>query len=176
MRKLSIMQARFAMEYIQHGNGKQAAICAGYSDRSAEVKASKLLRNRVVQDEIARLRAELEKQALMNAEDAHRILDIIIRANLGDYFDDAGQPKSLNELTYKQRLALEDLTAFTSERSGGTQTVMGVNVKLYSKLKALDMKFKLLGAYRQSAPADDPYMNYLEAIRKQRERTKENFY
>src|SRR5271167_3160732 len=42
---LTPKQARFVEEYIVDLNGKQAAIRAGYSPRTAEVQSSRLLRN-----------------------------------------------------------------------------------------------------------------------------------
>ena len=59
-RKLPHMQWLFAQEFIVDFNGKQAAIRAGYSVRSAEATASRLLRVDKVGAEIAeaqRLRA-----------------------------------------------------------------------------------------------------------------------
>ena len=42
-------QSRFVQEYLVDLNGKQAAIRAGYSAKTAEVQASRLLRNAKVQ-------------------------------------------------------------------------------------------------------------------------------
>jgi phage terminase small subunit len=48
-------QIIFAQEYVIDFNGKQAAIRAGYTERSAEVTASRMLRNDKVRSEIERL-------------------------------------------------------------------------------------------------------------------------
>lgn len=48
-------QIQFAQEYVIDFNGKQAAIRAGYAEGSAEVTASRLLRNAKVRSEIERL-------------------------------------------------------------------------------------------------------------------------
>lgn len=48
-------QEIFAQEYITDFNGKQAAIRAGYSEKTAESQASRLLRNVKVRSEIERL-------------------------------------------------------------------------------------------------------------------------
>ena len=51
-------QIQFAQEYVIDFNGKQAAIRAGYSERSAEVTACKMLRTAKVRSEIERLLAD----------------------------------------------------------------------------------------------------------------------
>ncbi len=51
-------QIQFAQEYVIDFNGKQAAIRAGYSARSAEVTACKMLRTAKVRSEIERLLAD----------------------------------------------------------------------------------------------------------------------
>jgi phage terminase small subunit len=48
-------QAQFAQEYVVDFNGKQAAIRSGYSKKTAESQASRLLRNVKVRSEIERL-------------------------------------------------------------------------------------------------------------------------
>ena len=51
-------QIQFAQEYVVDFNGKQAAIRAGYSAKSAEVTACKMLRLAKVRSEIERLLAD----------------------------------------------------------------------------------------------------------------------
>ena len=52
--ELTLKQRIFALEYLRDGNGKRAAIAAGYKPRNAEVAASKMLR-------LAKVKAEIEK-------------------------------------------------------------------------------------------------------------------
>jgi len=54
-------QAKFVREYVIDHNGKQAAIRAGYSSRSAEVTASKLL-------SIAKVRAAVDAALMVIAK------------------------------------------------------------------------------------------------------------
>lgn len=53
--KLAPMQQRFIEEYVIDLNGKQAAIRAGYSARSAEMQASRMLSKDKVQTGLERL-------------------------------------------------------------------------------------------------------------------------
>lgn len=76
-------QAKFCREYLLDGNGRQAAIRAGYSAATAEVQASRLLTYDNVRGEIERLRDEANRKAeeAMCAKfiDKRRILNEIIR-------------------------------------------------------------------------------------------------
>lgn len=65
-------QIQFAQEYIIDFNGKQAAIRAGYSERSAEVTACRMLRTAKVRSEIERL---LEDKVGKRNETRARVLD-----------------------------------------------------------------------------------------------------
>ncbi len=57
MAELSPRRERFCQEYIKDLNGTQAAIRAGYSPKTARVKASQLLVVPEVQDRVAELKA-----------------------------------------------------------------------------------------------------------------------
>lgn len=76
---LNQRQKLFASEYIKLGNGTQAAINAGYSERTASSQSERLLRN----VEIKRfIQAEVEKmhdENIMDAKEALSILSDIAR-------------------------------------------------------------------------------------------------
>ncbi|WP_066681702.1 terminase small subunit [Sphingomonas sp. CCH9-E2] len=61
-------QARFAQEYIIDTNATQAAIRAGYSERTAYSQGERLLKHAEVRAEIARLRAKLSEKLEITAE------------------------------------------------------------------------------------------------------------
>lgn len=67
--KLNGRQRAFAEHYVANGgNGLQAAISAGYSDKGAEVTASKLLRVPKVGAYVRELQAELREDAIVDAQ------------------------------------------------------------------------------------------------------------
>nr|DAH02289.1 MAG TPA: Terminase small subunit [Caudoviricetes sp.] len=71
---LNQRQKLFASEYIKLGNGTQAAINAGYSERTASSQSERLLRN----VEIKRfIQAEVEKMHSENIMDAKEALSIL---------------------------------------------------------------------------------------------------
>lgn len=65
-------QARFAQEYIIDMNATQAAIRAGYSERTAYSQGERLLKHAEVREEIARLRAKLSDKLEITAENVVR--------------------------------------------------------------------------------------------------------
>lgn len=66
--ELSEKQRLFVSEYIKDRNGKQAAIRAGYSERTAQEQSSRLLSNVKVQEKVEELIEEQEKRTLITAD------------------------------------------------------------------------------------------------------------
>lgn len=116
-RELTPRQKRFVEEYLQHGNGTEAAITAGYSRKTAAGQASRLLKD----PEVQKYRMELEKKLFdeigVSAEwIGRRLVEIAERCMQGQphmswnhetrqkepdglwVFDPAGATKALHEL------------------------------------------------------------------------------
>ena len=100
---LTPKQAVFVAEYLVDQNGKQAAILAGCSPRSAEVTASKWLRLAKVKSAVA---ARLER-ALVKVD--FRVEDVLLaiqrhvladgHADAGDYFDEDNNLKPIRDMS-----------------------------------------------------------------------------
>lgn len=93
---------RFAREYLQDHNGTQAAVRAGYSQKSAHVTASRLLSDAKVSERIheltQQLHAKLEKKTEITRE---RVLQEYAKLAFFDprkLFDEDGNPKKITEL------------------------------------------------------------------------------
>jgi phage terminase small subunit len=69
---LNDMQKKFALEYIVDLNGKQAAIRAGYSEKTAQEQASRLLSNVKVQNEIQK---QMDKRSARTEITADKVLN-----------------------------------------------------------------------------------------------------
>jgi len=67
IKKLRPKQQRFVEEYVIDWNGTQAAIRAGYSERSARVTASRLLTKANVKVAIERIKEELRSACYSSA-------------------------------------------------------------------------------------------------------------
>jgi len=77
----------FAGEYLVDLNGKRAAIAAGYSERSAEVTASRLLRKPRVQKLIRKLMNRRAEKLELTAEKVLKELARLAFANMTDYIE-----------------------------------------------------------------------------------------
>jgi phage terminase small subunit len=79
MADLSPKQLIFVQEYIRSGNGKQAAIAAGYSSNSAESQASRMLRNAKVKQYLDKKEANLDRDLReIFVEDAVKAYNVLL--------------------------------------------------------------------------------------------------
>lgn len=70
MQKLSAKQEQFCREYLVDLNATQAAIRAGYSPKTAQEQASRLLSNVIVVERVAELKRERAEKTSRTAQDA----------------------------------------------------------------------------------------------------------
>lgn len=67
MRHFTPQQRAFIREYTRTGNGRQAAISAGYAKKDAASRASKLLANEAIRREVERLIALSKSRPIVDA-------------------------------------------------------------------------------------------------------------
>jgi len=139
-------QARFVAEYLIDLNGTQAAIRAGYSPKTANEQASRLLAKANISAEV---KARQAKQLETLDFDAARILQEIGRLALADrrsFYREDGTPKAMSELTAAQGAALADVEILVRNvEAGDGRSDMVHKFKLWDKPKALDMLAKHFG-------------------------------
>lgn len=140
--KLSPKQKAFALAYVELKEGKAAAIKAGYPEKTAEVRASQLLRILKVRDEVKRLEDKREKKGLMKADEVEAVLDAMIRTTIKDLTNEAGMPKPINELTQEQAYAVETLDVWEKQTKDGL--LSGTSTKLSNRINAIRTKLERL--------------------------------
>jgi len=79
-------QKAFIEEYLKDFNATQAAIRAGYSERSAYSQGQRLLNN----DEVSEAIQERLNELHMSADEALKLLSDIARGDLGEFVNDFG--------------------------------------------------------------------------------------
>ena len=84
---LTPKQARFVEEYIVDLNGKQAAIRAGYSPRTAEVQSSRLLRNAKVDAAAREAMQARSRRTGITADRVVRELAELAFSNMSDFIE-----------------------------------------------------------------------------------------
>lgn len=100
---LTERQSKFCTYYVELANGKQAAIKAGYSERTAEATASRLLRNNKVHDEITRIREKKLKGSIATGQ---QVMEFFTRVMNGEEKDQFGLDISASDrLRAAQELA-----------------------------------------------------------------------
>ena len=79
MNKLTNRQKRFVEEYLIDLNARQAAIRAGYSPKTAQEQASRLLANVKVQTAISALLADISSAKIADIEEVMKYLTSVMR-------------------------------------------------------------------------------------------------
>lgn len=149
-------QERFCEEYMIDLNATQAAIRAGYSPKTANEQAARLLVNVSVQDRLAQLQAEQSRRTGVSADRVVRELARIAFANASDLID----PETAS---VKLDASRDDLAAIQSVKvKTFGEDGLEHEVKLADKLKALDLLGRHLGMY---SGASDSSSGQLEKAR-----------
>ena len=148
--KLTNKKLMFCKEYIIDLNGTQAAIRVGYSEKTAQEQASRLLSNVMVQKEVKRL---LDKRAKSLDITAERVLLEIARlsySNMDDFvsFTSNGDPYfDLSKMTREQAAAIESITVedYYDGRGEDAREVKKIKLSLAKKNPNLNLLCKHLG-------------------------------
>lgn len=140
---LTAMQEAYAQEYIKcPENQAQAAINAGFSPKSAHVKASIMMRDERIQKRIAELMAERNKRARISADYVLLRLREIDELDLADIMEDDLSLKPLSSWPKPWRQFLSGVkVAELFEGKGDKKKIIGVlkSIKWPDKVKNLEL-------------------------------------
>ena len=165
--KLTPKQMRFVDEWLIDFNGKQAAIRAGYSAKTAEATAARLLRNVKVQAEISRRQKDLQKRTEVSQDRVVKELARIAFANIADYLHVETQTRTKDdgtEVTYQIVMLSETEDLSVDQRAALAnvkQSANGVEIKLHDKIKALELLGRHIGMFNDKlevkATVENPF-------------------
>jgi phage terminase small subunit len=150
---LNERQRRFVDEYLKDLNATQAAIRAGYSKKTSEQTASRLLSFVKVKEAIAEAMKNREKRTEITQDKVLRELAKIGFANMADYMKagaDGDPYLDFSKLTPDQAAALVEVTVedFKDGRGEDARDVRRVKFKLADKRAALVDIGKHLGMFK----------------------------
>ena len=165
MANLNARQQRFADEYLVDLNGKQAAIRAGYSEKTAEAQASRLLSNVKVQHYIQKRKQERVERTEITQDMVLFELAAIAFSNAADYAQVVEREATIesaegdviplcdkdgNPVMY--RTVEPVLTENLTDRQKRALSVIkkgrdGFEVKPYDKIRALELIGKHIGMF-----------------------------
>jgi phage terminase small subunit len=143
--QLTLQQQHFCNEYLVSFNAFKAAVKAGYSESTA--RKCELLH-------LPKVQAYLQEAMKRTSERLEITHDMILRelaavafASMGDYYDENGVLKPINQLTADQKAALShyqliDCVGDYGERAGELS-----KIKLHNKMAALDKIARHTGFY-----------------------------
>jgi len=144
-RGLTHKEIIFCREYIKERNGSQAAIKAGYSEKTASSCACRLLNRVHVQTEINRLLTIAEEAALISTERILSELYKLATVDIKQAFNEDGSLKGLNEMP-------EDVSkALSSVQIGQTR-----KIRIFDKIRALELLGKHLKLFDAKNELDNP--------------------
>lgn len=146
MAKLSKKQQQFVEEYLIDLNATQAAIRAGYSVKNADKIGSELLGKTRVLEDIQLAMAERSKRTGVNQDRVIQELAKIAFVNIRDIVNDNAE--ILPNANKDDLAAIESIKVKTIPTKSGA-VGMEREVKLASKLKALELLGKHLGIWNE---------------------------
>ncbi len=150
---------RFAREYVIHHNGKRAAIAAGYSAKTAEVQASRLLRQAKVKALVDQFEREAAARLEITKDKIERELARIGFADPRRFFDDEGRLLSPHELGPDEAAALSSVEVFEEYEGRGEDRVLAgytKKVKFWDKKGALETLGAKFGIGVKKVEVGDP--------------------
>ena len=147
---------RFVEEYLIDLNGTQAAIRAGYSPRSAEVTASRLLGDAKVSNEITAAQAARAERTKVDADWVLSRLHQEAEADVKDLYDEHGHVKPISEwpLIWRKGLVagIESIPEKIGVDENGEPIIAyGYKIKLSDRARRVEMlgKHVFVSAFRE---------------------------
>lgn len=148
---LNIKQQRFCEEYIIDFNGTQAAIRAGYSEKTSYSISSENLKKPEIQQYIATLISKVSKKTEITAERVAAEFAKIAFSSIAHLHNSWIDLKDFESLTEDQKASIESIKTRRKEITGhdGSTGIYDVEVfiKLYDKQKALENLGKYTGEF-----------------------------
>ncbi len=133
---LTNKQEMFCLEYLIDLNATQAAIRAGYSVKTAQEQACRLLTNVKVQELVTKLKRERSEAVKINAEWVLSELKAIHELDVLDIHADDGTLLGISEWPKAWRVYINGLDL---SESGGDEGAILKKIKWPDKVKNLEM-------------------------------------
>lgn len=142
MAKLTDKQKRFVTEYLVDLNATQAAIRAGYSQKTAGSAANENLRKPQISAEIQKRQAKVQDKLEITQERIVKELAAIAFSSGTDFAE-------VNEAEGGQSVRFKATEGLPPEKRAAISSIKtmrgGMEVKTYDKLRAMELLGKFLG-------------------------------
>lgn len=145
-KKITPKQERFAQAFVESCNKRQAAITAGYSEKSAHTLADRLFKNVDVRTRIEQLQAERSMKTLVTAD---RVLEELAR--IGFFNANSALQKfkdgsiDVTKFTQDEAAAVAEITVDEYTEKPTDERIKRTKIKFHDKKPALDLMARHLG-------------------------------
>jgi len=143
-------QIKFVEEYIKSLNATDAAIKAGYSEKTARSQGSRLLTNVDIQKAIQQAKAEREERTKIDADYVLKRLVEIDQMDVLDIMDDDGNVKPLRDWPKIWRQYISNIETISVDDGEGWLK----KIKWPDKVKNLELLGKHLGMFVEQKKVD----------------------
>lgn len=150
-RKLTPKQAEFVRQYLVDLNATQAAIRAGYSERTANRIGPELLVKTCIRDAIAAAQSKREQRTEITQDKVVSELAKIAFGNISDVMEWGPRGvvlKSSSELTEDQAAGVAEVSENTTKDGGS------LKLKRHDKVKALELLGRHLGMFTDKVKSE----------------------
>ena len=150
--KLTAKQIRFVDEYLVDLNATQAAIRAGYSEKTANTIGAQNLAKLSIQAEILRRQKDLQRRTAISQDRVIKELARVAFADVADYVQVETRIINRGDIEVPLELAVHKETAELSADQRAAiasikQGANGVEIKLHDKIKALELLGRHIGMF-----------------------------
>lgn len=150
---LNPRQQQFCLEYLIDLNATQAAIRAGYSRNCASVTGLQLLRNHKIAAHIQKMKDARANRTAISGDQVLREISRLAFSDVRSFFGTDGKLLSIHELTDDQAAALSSVEVVKQNITTGDNATEFIHkIRLWDKLKALEMACKHLGLIKEKSP------------------------
>lgn len=170
MAELTPRQARFIEEYLIDLNGTQAAIRAGYSPRTANEQAVRLLANVSVKDAVDLAKAERSARIGLHQDRVLEEVSALGFARLSDFAEwgpDGFTLKSSSEIDTRAVLEVRYKETVLSNDKGEVVLKREQGIKLHDKVGTLKLLGQHIGLFAErhehSGPGGEPFQVEVKA-------------
>lgn len=140
----------FASEYVIDYNATQAAIRAGYSEKTAYSQGARLLKNVEIQEAIKKLEEAASERTAITKDMVLKELARVAFVDPRKLFDEEGRPKDIRFLDPDTAAALASVDIYEEFDYNGDDKELSGYTKKYKwadKLRALEILGKHLGMF-----------------------------
>jgi phage terminase small subunit len=137
--RLTDRQCRFVGEYSISLNAKQAAIAAGYSEKSANVMGAKLLNHPLVAKAIGNIkRQQLEEFDVRREEVLEQLLYAVTR-EASDFVDESGELLPLRKMRKRARCVIDGYDQTVTVNGVTGEKTIKTKVRITPKIGAIQL-------------------------------------